>query len=129
MNNNQFNYTYSAPTEDERKEIESIRSRYETKTESKLDKLRRIDAKIKGVTTAVALILGVLGCLIFGTGITCFLEWERYLLGSLLGTIGIVLMAISFPVYNLVMSYYKKKYTAEILRLSDELLDKSNSEK
>ena len=43
-----FNYTYSAPTETERKEIENIKKRYETPTgESKFERLRRLDAKVK----------------------------------------------------------------------------------
>ena len=37
--NNKFNYTYSAPTEEERREIESIRNKYapQEQTESKLE--------------------------------------------------------------------------------------------
>ena len=39
--NNQFNFKYTAPTEEERKEIDSIRRQYtpQEKTETKLERL------------------------------------------------------------------------------------------
>ena len=47
--NNQFNFKYTAPTEEERKEIDSIRRQYapQEKTETKLEKLRRLDGLVK----------------------------------------------------------------------------------
>ena len=46
---NQFNYTYSAPTEEERKEIDSIRRKYapQEQTETKLQRLRRLDKLVR----------------------------------------------------------------------------------
>ena len=46
---NQFNYRYTAPTEEERKEIDSIRRQYapQEQTETKIERLRRLDALVK----------------------------------------------------------------------------------
>ena len=77
-NQNKFEYTYSAPSEAERREIESIRRQYEEhprSAESKLERLRKLDAYVKNSATCVALILGVVGLLIFGLGMAMVLEW------------------------------------------------------
>ena len=51
-NENDFEFNYSAPTAEERKEIESIRNSYllqEKKTPSKLDVLRKLDWKVRNI--------------------------------------------------------------------------------
>ena len=89
-----FNYTYSAPTETERKEIENIKKRYETPTgESKIERLRRLDAKVKNGANIAAL------------------------------AVGIAPIVAAYPLYNFVLHKNKKKYGAEILKLSQELLN------
>ena len=125
MENNQFNYTYTAPTEEERKEIAQIRRQYvaEEKTESNMEKLRRLDAFVKNSATCIALILGVVGCLIFGLGMTMVLEWGMAVWGVLLGVVGAIPMAIAYPIYRFVLNRNKKKYGAEIIRLSEALLN------
>lgn len=51
-----FRLDYSAPTDDERREIESIRGKYLPQKESatKMDKLRALDAKITSTETTSA---------------------------------------------------------------------------
>ena len=65
--NNRFHYTYSAPTEEERREIESIRREYQPreKKETDLERLRALDRKVKNLPMAVGLSLGVVGVLVF----------------------------------------------------------------
>lgn len=120
----QFNFKYVAPTEEERKEIASIRKQYckKEETESKLDRLRRLDATVKNTPVIISLILGVLGTLIFGLGLTCVLEWNLVVLGLILGAVGVIPMAIAYPVYSAVLKANKRKYGEEILKLSEELL-------
>ena len=68
-NDNAFQYTYSAPTQEERMEINSIRQQYDNeRMESKLDRLRKLDARVKTPAMAWALSLGIVGFLIFGGG-------------------------------------------------------------
>lgn len=122
---NQFNFKYTAPTEAERKEIDSIRRQYapQEKTETKLERLRRLDALVKNTAIIWSLCLGVVGCLIFGLGLTMILEWDILFWGILLMAVGGVPMAIAYPVYKAVLNQYKKRYGEEILRLSEELLN------
>lgn len=128
---NQFNFKYTAPTEEERKEIDSIRRQYapQTQTESKLDRLRRLNSLVKNTAIIWSLVLGIFGCLVFGVGLTMVLEWNILIWGIVLMVIGCVPMAIAYPVYKCLLKKYKNQYGEEILRLSEELLNESNNAK
>lgn len=125
--NNQFNFKYTAPSQEERKEIDSIRRQYapQEKTETKLERLRRLDGLVKNTAIIWSLVLGVVGTLVFGLGLTMILEWSIWLWGIVLMVIGSVPMAIAYPVYNKLLKKGKEKYGDEILRLSEELLNES----
>ena len=122
----QFNYTYKAPTEEERKEIAGIRRQYEKtpeKSESKLERLRSLDARVKNSAFIFSLTFGVIGCLVFGTGLALALEWGRLFWGIAVGIIGCLPMLLAYPAYKFLLNRNKKKYGAEILKLSEELLN------
>ena len=122
--NEKFTYSYSAPTERERREIEEIRKDYLPPDEhaEKLARLRKLNARVKNTSMCVALALGIVGVLLFGLGMSLSLVWENYVAGVILAAVGIVPMAAANPVYNLVFQKCKAKYGEEILRLSEELL-------
>ena len=125
---NQFNFRYTAPSEEERKEIDSIRRQYspQEQTETKLERLRRLDSLVKNTAIIWSLCLGVIGTLIFGLGLTMILEWNIWLGGIVLMVIGSIPMAIAYPVYKLALNKGKAKYGEEILRLSEELLNEKD---
>lgn len=124
---NQFHFKYTAPTEAERKEINSIRRQYspQEQTETKLERLRRLDGLVKNTASVWGLCLGVIGILIFGLGLTMILEWHILLWGIVLAGVGCVPMAIAYPVYKKVLKKYKNRYGEEILKLSEELLNEN----
>jgi hypothetical protein len=128
--NNQFNFKYTAPTEEERKEIDSIRRQYapQEHVETKLERLRRLDSLVKNTAIIWSLVLGVVGTLVLGLGLTMILEWSIWLWGIVLMVIGSVPMAIAYPVYKLALNKGKAKYGDEILRLSEELLNESEKQ-
>lgn len=124
-----FEYTYVAPTEAERKEILSIKQNYEIKTpknETKLDRLRKLDAKVTNVAMAYSISLGILGLLIFGLGMSMILEWKLNIYGIIVSLIGIIPIAFAYPTYKRLIKKGKEKYGAEILKLSTELLEIKN---
>ena len=125
--NDKFSYKYIAPTEEERKEIDSIRRQYapQEKEETKLERLRRLDALVKNTAIIWSLVLGVLGTLIFGLGLTMILEWQILPWGIVLMVIGSVPITIAYPVYKCVLKKYKNRFGEEILRLSEELLNEN----
>ena len=124
---NQFNFKYTAPTEEERKEIDSIRRQYapQNQEETKLERLRRLDSLVKNTAVIWALCLGVVGLLIFGIGLTMILEWSIWFWGIVLMVVGSVPIAMAYPVYTAILKKYKARYGEEILRLSEELLNQS----
>ncbi len=118
-----FHYVYSAPTAEERKEIDSIRKEYEEGAgESKLQRLRRLHARVKKSALILSLTVGIVGCLLFGLGLTMILEWGRTAWGVLTSVGGGVPMAVAYPLYKKQLGRGRKKYGGEILRLSEELL-------
>lgn len=121
---NNFSYTYSAPTEEERREIESIRRQYlDTRQEhTKADRIKLLHKTVINNARAVSLTLGICGCLIFGLGFSAILEWEMYVLGVIISVVGAVPMALAHPAYKLFIKRGKNKHSQEIIRLSDEIL-------
>lgn len=120
-----FEYSYSAPTEEERREIDGIRREYRPQPdgENKLEKLRALDGKVKNPAVAVSLSFGILGLLIFGLGMAMVLKWQLYFGGIAVSVLGCVPMALSYPIYSVILKRNKRKYGGEILALSEELLN------
>ena len=120
-----FKYEYSAPTIEEKKLIKSIKEQYMPKdnNQKKIDLLKSLDNKVKSIPMIWGISLGVVGLLLFGTGLTFFLEWSNlWYFGIPFSVIGIIPVAIAYPVYIRLLKKYKAKYGPEIIRLSNELL-------
>lgn len=125
MDNKEFKYTYKALSENEKHEIEYIRNQYKPKTEqeSNLQKLRTLDAKVKNSAIILPLIIGVIGTLIFGVGLTLILELKIILWGVILCAVGLIPISIAYPLSCILHAKSREKYGDEILKLSNQLLD------
>ena len=119
--NNTFQYTYSAR---EQEELKRIRSKYVPKEENKMELLRRLDARVYQKATMYSIIIGVIGALILGTGMSCCLVWGGavFVLGIVIGIIGMAIVAMAYPVYNCMLKKEREKAAPEILRLTEELM-------
>lgn len=118
-----FKYTYSACTAEERKEIDAIRRQYDAQAATDaLTRLRSLDRRVKVLSKGVGCAVGLIGCLLFGLGLSMVLTWELWLWGSIVAVLGAVPMAAAYPCFRAVLRYGKHKYGDEIVRLSDELL-------
>lgn len=119
--NEVFEYTYSAKQQEE---VKRIREKYVSapKEEDKLERLRRLDASVTQKGTIAALIMGIIGTLIFGTGMCCCLVWSMFIIGVLIGIVGIVGVALAYPAYSLITKREKERLAPEILRLTEELM-------
>lgn len=117
-----FTYTYSSKQQEE---IKKIRQKYMPHEESKMDQLRKLDQSASQKGTVVSLAIGILSTLIFGVGLCCTMVWKEYFIsGIFIGIIGMIGMAMSYPIYQAITSKQRKKLAPEILRLSEELLNK-----
>ena len=116
---NKFEYTYSAA---QQSEIEKIRSKYITKEETKLEQLRRLDKSVEKPGTTAALIIGIIGTLTFGAGMSCTMMWQDYMAaGVAVGVVGMAVMTLAYPVYKKITAKRKAKIAPQILELSEEI--------
>ena len=126
-NKEEFSFTYSA---EQQKEVEAIRKKYLPKEEDKMEQLRRLHSIPTQKAQAASLAVGVVGALIMGTGMSLAMTEIGAVLGRLammigiaVGLVGMVLVALAYPVYNRVLKKQREKIAPEILHLSDELLN------
>lgn len=129
--NNGFSYTYSA---EEQTELKRIREKYapEEKEEDKMERILRLDARVTQRAQVASLVLGIVGALILGFGMSlCMTSIGTAMglggtvsmaLGIIIGIIGGIPVGFAYPVYNLVLKHEREKVAPEILRLTDELM-------
>ena len=126
MENNSFEYTYSAQRQ---QEVEEIRKAYLPKEEDKMEKLRKLHSIPTQKAQSASIAVGVIGTLILGTGMSlCMTELGAALgnlamiMGVIIGLVGIILVALAYPIYNRTLKKERERIASEILRLTDELL-------
>lgn len=130
-NENKFSYTYSAK---EQAELKRIREKYISPSaeEDKMARLRRLDASVTETAQIVALVIGIVGIVFLGIGMSLILTelWEAFrisyaaatVVGIIIGILGGVLASLAYPAYNFVIREQRKKVAPEILRLTEELM-------
>jgi hypothetical protein len=128
-NTNSFSYTYSAA---QRQEVERIRNKYLPQEEDKLDQLRKLHNRATLKAKRRAVILGTIGALILGTGMSLIMTELGTLIhmdtglamavGVCVGVVGLILVALTYPVYNRVLRKERERIAPQILRLTEELL-------
>ena len=123
-NENTFQYTYSAP---ENQEVLNIRKKYLPREESKLDELKRLDRLVQSSGVMESLCAGTGGALVFGVGfcLTRGIIGGMPWLGMLLEVVGMAAMIVAFPMYRKFFNKAKAKYTPRILELTAELTGES----
>jgi len=119
--NKTFQYTYCAK---EQEEIKRIRSKYVPREENKMEQLRRLDAQVTRKATMYAIIVGVVGALILGTGMSCCMVWggRVFAFGIVIGLAGMAVLAVAYPLYNRVLKKERERIAPDILRLTEELM-------
>ena len=124
-----FTYTYSAQQQEE---IQNIRSKYLPPEEDKMERLRKLHHSATQKAQAVSLVLGIIGALVMGAGMSLIMTDLAKILGSYqdmamvigipVGVVGGVLASLAYPIYNAIVKAKRKKLAPEIIRLTDELM-------
>lgn len=124
--NETFKMTYSAQQQEE---IQAIRKKYAPREESKMEQLRALDAQVNRRASMRAIVLGTVGAIVMGCGMSLVMSDFGALLGAaalpvgvVVGLAGILLLALAYPVYNRTLQKEREKVAPEILRLTDELM-------
>ena len=104
---------------------EQLANEYAPKDTSKVVALRKLDAKLPATVftytfgVVASLILGVGMCLsmkVIGSGTTAM-----FVLGIILGVIGIAGVSVNYPIYKKLLAKGKQKYAFEIMELAKEI--------
>ena len=119
-NTETFEYTYSAK---QQAEIAQIRKKYLPKEEDKMELLRKLDRDATKPGTICSIAVGVVGCLVFGFGMSCVMVWSDsfMILGIVVGIIGMIMMGMAYPVYVKITKKQREKLAPQILALTEEL--------
>jgi uncharacterized membrane protein len=122
VNRESFEFTYSAKQQEE---VEKIRNKYVPKEESKMEKLIRLDKQAERPGTIASIVVGVLGSLILGAGMSCTLVWnssiEIFIAGIVIGIVGMLVVGMAYPIYKKITKKERAKIAEEIIALSNEL--------
>lgn len=100
---------------------QNIRESYGERRETDLEK-----EKVKRPADILAYTLGVIGALILGVGMCICMgvlgASNLFALGIVVGVAGIAVVVANYFIYRAVLNSRKKKYSAEVLALSDKIL-------
>lgn len=121
-----FKMTYSAKQRDE---VNQIRQKYIPREQDKMERLRTLDSGVEKKATTVAIVIGVIGTLILGLGMSlamsdfgAILGQAAFVVGVVIGVVGIATLGCAYPVYNSTLKKEREKIAPEILKLTDELM-------
>ena len=111
---------------------QKIRTQYMEKTPSELDVLRELDAKVKRPANVFAYTFGSISAIVMGAGMSLVMTdigatlgiASAMIPGIVIGTIGLGMALLTYPAYKKILGSRKKKYGAEILELSDKIMNK-----
>ena len=106
-----------------------IRTQYTEKENTALDELKELDRKVKRPATVFGYTFGTVGALVLGAGMSLAMEviGNSMLLGIGVGLIGILMVAVNYPLYQSILGKRRKKYAKEIIKLSDKIMTEEES--
>ncbi len=89
-----------------------------------MERLRRLDKSVTKPGTVAALIVGIIGSLVMGTGMSMCMAWggNLFIPGIAVGIVGMIGIICAYPLYNAVTKRQRTKLAPEIIRLSNELM-------
>lgn len=111
---------------------QKIRTQYMEKQSTELDALRELDAKVKRPANVFAYVFGSISAIIMGAGMSLVMTdigatigmASTMVPGIVIGVAGMIMALVNYPIYKGILGSRKKKFSAEILKLSDKIMSK-----
>ena len=106
---------------------EHLANEYAPKDDSKVIALRKLDARAKLPATVFTYSVGMISALIAGVGMCLSMNVigngssVSFVLGVIIGLVGLAGMGINYPVYKKMLARGKQKYAFEIMELAKEI--------
>lgn len=111
---------------------QKIRAQYMEKEATELDALRELDARVKRPVNVFSYIFGSISAIIMGAGMSLVMTdvgevigvADSMVPGISIGVIGLAMALLNYPMYKGILNSRKRKYSADILALSDKIMNK-----
>ena len=111
---------------------QKIRAQYMEKTPSELDALRELDAKVKRPANVFAYTFGSISAIVMGAGMSLVMTdigatigiASALVPGIAIGVVGLGMALLTYPIHKGILNARKRKYGAEILALSDRIMNR-----
>ena len=106
---------------------EQLANEYAPKDTSKVVALRKLDAKAKLPANIFTYTFGIVAALVTGVGMCLSMKvigsgtTAMFVLGVMIGIIGLLGMGVNYPVYRKLLANGKQKYAFEIIELAREI--------
>ena len=106
---------------------EAIANEYAPKETSKVKALKRLDIEAKSTANIFAYTFGVAMSLVLGVGMCLSMQvlgdgsTVSFVLGIIIGLVGIVGVSINYPIYKKLLENGKKKYAFDIIELAKQI--------
>ena len=104
---------------------EHIANEYSEKKESKVITLKKLDRRAKLPAEIFAYTNGLIMSLIFGFGMCLSMKiiGNAFILGIIIGLIGLIGTCINYPLYKKILKNSKEKYSYDIIKLAKEITE------
>ena len=109
---------------------EQLANEYAPKDTSKVVALRKLDAKAKLPANIFTYTFGIVAALVTGVGMCLSMKvigsgtTAMFVLGVMIGIIGLLGMGVNYPVYRKLLANGKQKYAFEIMELAKEISER-----
>ena len=112
--------------------VQKIRSQYTEKEHTELDALKALDRKVRKPANVFGYVYGSLSAVIMGAGMSLVMTdigevigmADGMIPGIVIGLVGLILALTTYPIHKRMLNSRKKKYAPEILKLSEQLMQK-----
>lgn len=111
---------------------QQIRAQYTEKKHTQLDALKALDKKVKKPANVFAYVFGCIAAMVMGGGMSLVMTdigetigvVSPMVPGIIIGIVGMIMAIINYPIYKKLLASRRNKYSAEIMKLSDDILNK-----
>ena len=111
--------------------VQKIRTQYTEKQHTELDALKELDAKVKRPANVFAYTYGSVSAIVMGAGMSLVMTdigatiglASAMVPGIAIGVVGMGMALLTYPIYKGILNARKKKYGAEILKLSEKIMN------
>lgn len=111
--------------------VQKIRTQYTEKEHDQLDELRELDRKVKRPPTVFSYVLGSVGAIVMGAGMSLVMTDLGATLGIAsvmpigiaVGLAGLAVVLVNYPIHRNLLAARRAKYAKEVIALSEKIIN------